>query len=74
MLNRILRVIENHINNSSIVIDEESNIFDCGIDSLRMMKVIMEIEDLYNVKFYDREIVELRTALDIEKIILEKIS
>lgn len=74
MLERILNIIAGYVDVPKEAFDEDTNIFDLGIDSLRMLKIIMEIEDVYNVKFEDREIVDLRSASDIEKIILEKIS
>jgi acyl carrier protein len=38
-----------------------------------MLKIIMELEEIYNVKFADEEIVDIRSAFDIEKNILGKI-
>ena len=74
MLERILNVILGYVDAAKGSFDEDTNIFDIGMDSLGMIKTIMELEDIYNVKFDDKEIVDIRTASDIEKIILEKIS
>lgn len=73
MLERILNLILEYVDVPKGAFNEETNIFDLGIDSLSMIKIIMEIEDIYNIKFEDKEIVDIRTAYDIEKIILEKI-
>ena len=73
MLKRILSIISQYSDVPSEYFDEGSNIFDLGIDSLRMLKIIVEIEELYCVKFENQEIVDIRTASDIEKNILEKI-
>lgn len=73
MLERILYLILEYVDVPKGAFNEETNIFDLGIDSLSMIKIIMEIEDIYNIKFEDKEIVDIRTAYDIEKIILEKI-
>ena len=74
MLNRILNIISEYVDVPRDAFNEETNIFDLGVDSLRMLKIIMELENIYSVRFEDKEIVDLRSALDIEKIILEKIS
>jgi len=73
MIERILNLILEYVDVPKGAFNEETNIFDLGIDSLSMIKIIMEIEDIYNIKFEDKEIVDIRTAYDIEKIILEKI-
>ena len=73
MIERILNLILECVDVPKGAFNEETNIFDLGIDSLSMIKIIMEIEDIYNIKFEDKEIVDIRTAYDIEKIILEKI-
>ncbi len=74
MLNRILSIISSYVDVPIESYNEDTNIFDLGVDSLRMLKIIMEIEDCYSIKFEDEEIVDIRTASDIEKNILEKIS
>ena len=73
MIKRIIDVISAYVDLPINQISEESNVFDLGVDSLRMLKIIMEIEEIYGVRFDDKEIVDLRCAFDIEKIILEKI-
>jgi acyl carrier protein len=72
MLNRILNIISNYVDVPRESYNEDTNIFDLGIDSLRMLKIIIDLEEYYNVKFEDKEIVDIRNASDIEKIILEK--
>ena len=73
MIKRIIDVISQYVDLPKNQIYEESNVFDLGVDSLRMLKIIMELEEIYSVRFDDKEIVDLRCAFDIEKIILEKI-
>ena len=73
MINRIINIVSQYVDAPKETISEEANIFDLGVDSLRMLKIIMEIEEIYNVKFEDKEIVDIRSAFDIEKNILEKI-
>ena len=74
MLERILNIVAGYVNMPRESFDESTNLFDLGIDSLRMIKLIMDLEDIYSVKFDDKEIVDIRSACDIEKIIFEKIS
>ena len=74
MKERILNIIAGYIDAPYEALNEETNVFDLGVDSLRMIKIIMELEEFYLVKFDDKEIVDIRNASDIEKIILEKLS
>lgn len=55
-------------------IDEETVLAELEIDSLTMLKIIMELENVYGVHFEDEEIVEIRTVSDIEEKISEKLS
>ncbi len=73
MINRILNIISQYVDVPKEAYNEDTNIFDIGIDSLRMLKIVLELEEIYNVKFENQEIVDIRTASDMEKIILEKI-
>ena len=74
MQERILNIISGYIDVTNNELSADINVFDLGVDSLRMLKIIMELEEFYSVKFDDKEIVDIRTVSDIEKIILEKIS
>ena len=55
-------------------IDEDTVLAELEIDSLTMLKIIMELENVYGVHFEDEEIVEIRTVSDIEEKISEKLS
>ncbi len=72
MLNRILNIISDYVDVPRESYNEDTNIFDLGVDSLRMLKIIMDVEAFYNVRFEDKEIVDIRCASDVEKFILEK--
>lgn len=72
MLERIIETIAFHTKISSSLISEDTNILDFDIDSLGFLKIIMDIESSFGVRFDDEEIVEIRTAKDIENIILKK--
>ncbi len=72
MLKKIMEIISNYVEVPSGSYTEETNIFDLGVDSLRMLKIIMDVEEAFGVRFEDEEIVDIRTASDIEKNILDK--
>lgn len=72
MLERIIETIALHAKLDSSLITEETNILDLDIDSLCVLKIIMDLEDAFGVRFNDEEIVEIRTAKDIENTIINK--
>jgi acyl carrier protein len=72
MINRILEIISRYVEAPRASYNEDTNIFDLGVDSLRMLQIVMDVEAFYLVKFEDKDIVDIRCASDIEKIILEK--
>ena len=72
MLEKIIETIALHTKISASLINEDTNIFDYDIDSLGFLKIIMDIEAAFGIRFDDEEIVELRTAKDIENAILIK--
>lgn len=74
MLSRIIETIANYAKIDIKEISEETNILDLDVDSLCILKIIMDIESAYGVRFDDEEIVEIRTAKDIEQSILKKYS
>ena len=72
MLERIIETIALHAKLDSSLITEETNILDLDIDSLCVLKIIMDLEGAFGVRFNDEEIVEIRTAKDIENTIISK--
>ena len=72
MIDKIIGAIAEHAKIDPSFINEESNVLDFDIDSLCFLNIIMEIERFFGVRFNDEEIVEFRTAKDIEKAILTK--
>ena len=74
MLNKILEIISIHL---SIAIDElndEMTFIELGMDSLNLMKIIMGIENVFDIHIEDQEIVELRTISDIADLCVRKVS
>ena len=74
MLNKILEIISIHL---SIAIDElndEMTFIELGMDSLNLMKIIMGIENVFDIHIEDQEIVELRTISDVADLCVRKVS
>lgn len=74
MIDKIIETICIYAKININEITSETNILDFEVDSLCILKIIMDLENTYNIRFDDEEIVEIRTAKDIEEIILKKIS
>ena len=72
MLDRIIETIALYSKKDREIIGIETNIFDLDVDSLTFIKIIMDIENAYGLRFEDEEIVEIRTAKDIENALLKK--
>lgn len=72
MLERIIEIIAIHTKINSSLITEDTNILDFDIDSLGILKIIMDVETSFGVRFDDEEIVEIRTPKDIENNVLKK--
>lgn len=72
MLEKILEIIANRISLPLTAINQDTNLMDLDIDSLDVINIVMDVEYSFNVKFNDDEIVELRTPLDIQEIVLSK--
>ncbi|MBQ3590136.1 MAG: acyl carrier protein [Clostridia bacterium] len=73
MIKRILEIISVYVDMPANSYDENTNFIDLGIDSLRMIKIIIDIEEAFGVSFEDSEIVDIKNALDIENFISQKL-
>lgn len=72
MIDKIIDTISSYAKIDHALINEDTNMLDFDIDSLCVLNIIMEIERSFGVRFDDEEIVEIRSAKDIEKAILRK--
>lgn len=72
MIEKILQTIATYAKIDIKLLTPETNILELDVDSLCILKIIMDIEGIFNVRFDDEEIVEIRTAKDIENAILKK--
>ena len=74
MLNKILEIISIHLSISVEELNEEMTFIELNMDSLNLMKIIMGIENVFDIHIEDFEIVELRTISDIADLCVRKVS
>ena len=72
MLEKIREIVSEFSKVEKDKIFDDTNIADLGVDSLTMIKIIIELEHIFKVRFEDEEIVEVRTIADLEENILKK--
>ena len=53
---------------------EDASLLEMGMDSLTLLKVIMDIEKSYDIYFLDEEIIEIKTITDILDMVQKKTS
>jgi acyl carrier protein len=74
MLDKILEIISIHLGIEVEDLSDEMALTDIGIDSLTLMKIIMSVENTFDIHIYDEEIVELRLISDIADVTVRKVS
>jgi len=74
MLKKILEIISIQLDTLVENLNEENVLTELGIDSLMLMKIIMSIENTFDIHIEDDEIVELRTIADIADLTVRKVS
>ena len=74
MLDKILDIISKFAKIDASLINGDTNILELDVDSLTILKIIMDVEQTFSIRFDDEEIVDVRTARDIENIVINKIS
>ena len=74
MLKKILEIISIHVSVSVDELNEDMSFSELFIDSLTLMKIIMAVENIFDIHFEDEEIVDLRLISDIAEICVKKIS
>lgn len=56
----IKKILENKLGDELLIsvdkIDKNDNLFNLGLDSLNVIKLIIGIEEELNIKFYDKDI------------------
>lgn len=74
MLNKILEIISIHLSIAVEELNREMTFIELNMDSLNLMKIIMGIENVFDIHIEDFEIVELRTISDIADLCVRKVS
>ena len=74
MLKKILEIISIHLSVSVDELHEYMSFSELGMDSLTLMKIIMAVENIFDVHIDDDEIVDLRLISDIAEVCVKKIS
>lgn len=74
MLDKILEIISIHLGIAVEDLSDEMALTDIGIDSLTLMKIIMSVENTFDIHINDEEIVELRLISDIADVTVRKVS
>lgn len=57
------KIIENHSKNTNISM--ESSLKDLGLDSLDLLEIVTEGEELLNITFEDEELLSFKTVADV---------
>ena len=57
------KIISNHCKSSEITLD--SNLKDLGLDSLDLLEIVTEGEELLNIRFEDEELLSFKTVADV---------
>jgi acyl carrier protein len=69
-----LEIISIHLSVSVDELHEDMSFYELGMDSLTLMKIIMAVENIFDVHIDDDEIVDLRLISDIAEVCVKKIS
>ena len=73
MLDQIKQIVAGFMGIRVSDVLEEKNFLDMGMDSLTLLKIIMDTENQFGVHFENEEIVEIRTVIDIFNIVEKKL-
>jgi acyl carrier protein len=62
-LQEFTKLLQKRVGNK--VIDENSNLRSLGIDSLDLVEIVLEVEDMYDVSFESDELNSFKTVKDV---------
>ena len=62
-LEEFKKIISKRVDNQEI--DENSNLRSLGIDSLDLVEIVLEVEDMYDVSFENEELNSFKTVKDV---------
>lgn len=62
-LEEFKKILSKRVDNQEI--DENSNLRSLGIDSLDLVEIVLEVEDMYDVSFENEELNSFKTVKDV---------
>jgi acyl carrier protein len=62
-LQEFTKLLQKRVGNKAI--DENSNLRSLGIDSLDLVEIVLEVEDMYDVSFENDELNSFKTVKDV---------
>ncbi len=73
MLEKIKEIVAGFMGVRVSDIVEEKNFLEMGMDSLTLLKIVIKLEETYNISFGNDEIVEIKNIIDILSLLEKKI-
>ncbi|MBQ7412450.1 MAG: acyl carrier protein [Clostridia bacterium] len=74
MLEKIREIVAGYMGMRVSEIKDEQSFIEMSMDSLTLLKIIIEVENTFGVRIENDEIVEIRTIIDIFNLVEKKIS
>ena len=74
MLEKIKEIVAGFMGIRVSDILEEKNFLEMGMDSLTLLKIVIKVEETYNISVGNEEIVEIKNIIDILSLVEKKIS
>ena len=74
MTEKIKEIVAGYMGMSISEIKDDKNFLEIDMDSLTLLKIILDVEKTFNVRIDNDEIVEIRTISDIVNLLEKKIS
>jgi acyl carrier protein len=74
MEDRVREIVAGYMGILVSEVTDDGNFIEMGMDSLTLLKIIMDVENEFDISIEDAQIVEIRTFSDISKLIEKKLS
>ncbi len=74
MEDRVREIVAGYMGILVSEVTDDGNFIELGMDSLTLLKIIMDVENEFDISIEDAQIVEIRTFSDICKLIEKKLS
>lgn len=74
MLDKVKEIVAGYMGIRVSDVKEEENFLEMGMDSLTLLKIIIDVENEFKIRIFNDEIIEIRNILDIFDLIEKKLS